>query len=125
MYGLESGVSGLGGLAAQQPGGDRFLPAALAIRPRATPLIGGPSSSGVMLPYSGIGDQVATPVVSAGGTAVEVPPDRLADSGWRHLLDWHNSPAPWILLGLLLLYGWLHVSVRASAGRPSGQASVL
>jgi hypothetical protein len=124
VYGVESASRGLGGLAAQAPAGDQFLGPAMAIRPRATPLVGGRSQTGLHLPYTGaINTQTALPVVSGQGSAVEVPPGRMMTS-WRSVLDFHNSPAPWILLGMLLLYGWLHASVRASAGRARVSAAV-
>ena len=46
-------------------------------------------------------------------------------SHWSSVLDFHGSPAPWVLLGILVLYGWLHVSVRANAGRRASAAVVL
>jgi hypothetical protein len=110
MYGVEA-ATGLGGLAAQAPAGNVFLASALRIRPRGSALIGGPPQTGVLLPFSSIGDQTALPVVSGTGQAVEVPAGRML-SDWRQILDFHNSPAPWILIGVLILYGWLHAGYR-------------
>jgi hypothetical protein len=110
MYGVEA-ATGLGGLAAQAPAGNVFLAQALRIRPRGSALVGGPPQTGVLMPSSTIGDQVALPVVSGTGAAVEVPAGRMVND-WRQLLDFHNSPAPWILLGILILYGWLHAGYR-------------
>jgi hypothetical protein len=116
MYGVEA-ATGLGGLAAQQPGGDVFLPAALRIRPQGSALIGGPPQSGTLLPSTTIGDMVALPTVSAGGGQVEQPTDRQL-GGWQAILDWHSSPAPWILGMLLILYAWLHAAHRGGGPRP-------
>lgn len=116
MYGVEA-MTGLGGLAAQSPGGNIYAQAAMRIRPRGSALIGGPPQNGTLLASSAsINDQVAMPVVSGNGQSIEVAPNRmLAD--WRQLLDFHNSPAPWILLAILILYGWL------SAGHRRGRRS--
>jgi hypothetical protein len=112
MYGIEAVTSAKGGLAAQAPAGDVFLRDVLGMRGMATtPLIGGPGPTSV-LPFTGLGDMAA---VNASGTAVDQGPS--ATGHWRTVLDFHSSPAPWILLGILLLYGWLHLSVRASAGK--------
>jgi hypothetical protein len=35
----------------------------------------------------------------------------------RSLIDFHNSPLPWLIIGALILYGWLHLSVRAGRTR--------
>ena len=113
MYGIEA-TTGLGGLAATAPAGYAALSRTLAIRPMASALAGGPPQSGTVLPADGpVNTQTALPIVSAGGSSVEHDPGLIVDD-WRQILDWHNSPAPWILAGILLLYTWQHVSVRAS-----------
>jgi hypothetical protein len=121
VYGIE-GDTGLGGLAAQVPGGDRYLPAALGIRPTAGPLIGQAWETGMVLPNvpaAAMIGSVAMPVVSAGGQAVEHPPGRLIPGELGSLVDFHNSPLPWLILAALLLYGWLHVSLRVGGRRLS------
>jgi hypothetical protein len=35
---------------------------------------------------------------------------------WTELLNFHGSPAPWILIGLLLAAGLLHLSASGRAG---------
>jgi hypothetical protein len=108
MYGVEA-ASSAAGLAATAPAGYLGLQRALAIRPMGSALIGGPPQSGIMLPAAGIGDQTALPIVSMGGGAVESPAGRQL-GGWRAVLDWHSSPAPWVLLAILGLYFWSHMS---------------
>lgn len=108
MYGVEA-ASGAGGLAATAPAGYLGLGRAMGIRPHGSALIGGPPQTGVMLPSSGIGDQTALPIVSLGGGAVEQPAGRQL-GGVMALLDWHNSPAPYVLLAILGLYLWSHLS---------------
>jgi hypothetical protein len=121
MYGTEAST-GLGGLAAQAPGGDQFMPAALAITSRSSGIVGSPGSMlrpGISTPSNpGL---IAAPQVSPGGSSVETPPAQLA-GGWRQILDFHNSPAPWILVLILLHYAWTHVGARRR-GR-AGAASV-
>jgi hypothetical protein len=110
MYGFEAASRGLGGLAATAPAGYAGLPRTLMIRPRGSALIGGPPQTGVLLPATGIGDSPpALPVNST--TSVDVPAGRMLPD-WRQAFDFHNSPAPWILVAILVLYGWLHVGHR-------------
>lgn len=110
MYGLEAGSTGLGGLAATAPAGYAALSRAMAIRPRGSALIGGPPSTGVLLPYTGVGDSPPSLPINT-PTSVEVPAGRMLND-WRQALDFHNSPAPWILLMILVLYSWLHAGHR-------------
>jgi hypothetical protein len=125
MYGVEANSRGRGGLAAGAPGGDVFFPSALGIRPTSSAIIGGPPQSGVLLPFSGDNNLMsAPPTVGSGGSAVETPVSR-QQNHWSAVLDFHNSTAPWILIGILVLYGWIHLSVRAGgrAGRARGHLS--
>lgn len=120
---------GLGGLAAQAPP-DLYFGATLGLPSSgASPQIGGAgaSSSPTVLPYTNIGDQVPSGLIGGGavssdGTAVRIPVAN-QQPHWSSVLDFHNSTAPWILLGILVLYGWLHASARVSAG--SRSASVV
>lgn len=128
MYGVEAQSSGGGGLMAQLPGGNAYMAGALGIRGPAASIIAGPGYSGGRLPYAAaINRQVALPPSTGAGATQVQRPDRPAMMGgsWRELLDPHNSPALWILIGLLVLYGWLHASVRVSAGRRASAAAVL
>lgn len=130
MYGVEAASTGLGGLAAQAPS-DLYFGQALGIQNVQSPLAGAPPSTGVSLAFSGPND-VGTPTafsgaaVNASGSAVENPPT-MQQSHWSSVLDFHNSVAPWILLAILVLYGWLHVSARTrlQAGRASAGAGVV
>jgi hypothetical protein len=107
MYGVEA-ATGLGGIAAQVPGGDRYLPATLAMARGGRILAGqGPGS----LPYGlDAGGRVGQ-AVSITGTSVDTPPAQQA-GGWRQILDWHSSPAPWILLLLLVHHAWSSAAIR-------------
>jgi len=125
MYGVEAASTGLGGLASQAPAADQYLARSLLIRPSGGIVIGQQSPGGTGNDFIGsIGNQAAGAMVSAGGGAVQQPTHTMMSS-WRQVLDWHNSPAPWILGLILLLYGWLHVSVHASAGRRASASAVL
>jgi hypothetical protein len=110
MYGIEEST-GLGGLAAQAPGGDAYLPGALRIRSVSADLVGQANQVGVMLPNTPAAGYGNIAHISGDGSQVERPMSRIGS--FSEILDFHNSPAPWILLGILVLYGWLHVQVRA------------
>jgi protein-S-isoprenylcysteine O-methyltransferase Ste14 len=68
------------------------------------------------MPASGIGDSAAGAAHQLTPSSVEVPAGRMLPD-WRQAFDFHNSPAPWILIAILVLYGWLHVGHREAAGR--------
>lgn len=108
MYGIEAQSSGGGGLAAQTPYPDMFLGGATGILASPRSIVGtGIGSTG---PYDmPMNTQVSLPSRQAPVVAQQ--------QGWRAILDWHNSPAVWILALILLYYGWIHFSVRARAGR--------
>lgn len=115
MYGVEE-QSGLGGLGARTTAGSSFFGANSRAMNRSAPLVGGPDQSGVAIPSRGLGTMVALPQVSSSGMQVEAPAAQLLQN-WRAVLDFHNSPAPWILIGLLAIYGWTHLSYATSRGR--------
>lgn len=130
MYGVEAQATGGGGLAAQAPP-DVYFPGVLSQSANEQPQIGGPPRGGVTLPYTDIGSQTpqglmasSSGAVSNNGQAVRIPVSQQM-TNWSSVLDFHNSPAPWILIGILVLYGWLHLSVRANAGRRVGVSAVL
>lgn len=108
MYGVEANT-GAGGLAAQLPYPDRYLGQAVSIAGSGS-LIGGVGYGGVAnLPYDApLQNRVSLPSQQA--------PQYAQKKGWQQILDWHDNPAVWILALILLLYGWLHLSVRARAG---------
>jgi hypothetical protein len=116
MYGYEA-AGGLGGVAARAIP-NPYMGRTLSIRdPGAmivgdNPSIGGgidaTTAPGFLLSPSGPGGVVQ---VSADGGSVEQPAGRQLDS-WRQVLDFHNSPAPWILFALLFVYGYVHVSYK-------------
>ncbi|HMD60426.1 MAG TPA: hypothetical protein VKG78_03295 [Opitutaceae bacterium] len=118
MYGVEAQQTGLGGLAAQAPP-DVYFPEALGIT-NTDVQIGSPPGVNEGVPFPGINLQLpgsAMPnQINGSGTAATVPVAN-QNSHWSSVLDFHNSVAPWILLAILILYGWIHLSVRANAGR--------
>jgi hypothetical protein len=119
VYGVEAQATGVGGLASQAPP-DVYFPEALAAAGvNESPLIGSPPRTGVSMPYTNIGDQQPSGLMagtaSASGQAVRVPVSQ-QQPHWSAVLDFHSSVAPWILLAILVLYGWLHLSFRARGG---------
>lgn len=126
MYGVEPQVTGLGGLAAQAPQ-DLYFGQALGI-PNQDPQIAAPPGVNTQLPFNSAintqqpGSLMAGPQgINLSGTAATVPV-HMQSNHWSQVLDFHNSVAPWILLAILVLYGWLHASARVSAGRASASA---
>jgi hypothetical protein len=109
MYGYSVG----GGVAARPSGGNPYLAQDLAIREPGAAIIGdmpftGQSGPQMLLSPSGPGGPVQ---VSWGGGAVEQPVSNQMSS-WRQILDFHNSTAPWILIAVLLVYGYVHISYK-------------
>lgn len=119
MYGYEESSTGLGGMAAQAPS-NPYLASSMAIHNVANGQAGGPPASGLTLPFSGsMNNMVAAPTgsqVSSDGQSVTKPPEHMVNH-WSQILDWHSNPAPWILLAILVLYGWIHLSLDGRAGR--------
>lgn len=117
MYGFEA-ATGLGGLAAQAPANPYFA-RALSIRDPGSMVIGSQEfrggapgmTTGSMGGFGGM--------VSAGGGAVTTNPAHQLGS-WREIFDWHNSPAPWVLLLLLIGYGYVHISYARGRVRAGG-----
>lgn len=112
MYGYEA-ATGLGGLAAQaQP--NAYMARVMQLRDPGAMLAGDPTTEGghQVLPFQVSNGPGGGPVnVSWGGGAVTQPPSRQLGN-WREILDWHNSPAPWVLLLVLFIYGYVHLSYR-------------
>jgi hypothetical protein len=116
MYGFEA-ATGLGGLAAQaQP--NAFLGRTLQIQDPGAMIAGAPSQPGIM---PGIGGMPSGgPVqVSSAGTQVQRPTSQQV-GGWKQILDFHNSVAPWILIGILIVYGYVHISYRRGRANIGG-----
>jgi hypothetical protein len=113
MYGVEAQSSGGGGLAARTPYQVSTMGTNLGISSGGIDQPGSPLN-GQLLPNSLAGGaQVAPPMVGAGGRAVDRPANPVG-SHWREIMDWHSSPALWVLVLILMLYAWLHVSIHAS-----------
>lgn len=109
MYGVEE-QTGLGGLAARAPAYPR-AGSGLMIRSPGAMIIGDTTApDGQVLPYQ-LGRGALGGPVSLSGSAVTHDPSTQLGS-WREILDWHNSPAPWVLLLMLAVYGYVHVSYR-------------
>ncbi len=117
-------------VAANPPGGDLyFQPAAgLASPGEVGPAGGYPTNQGTT---GHAGDLQTAPLAFEsesvnGGQAVALASN--ASKGHvGEVINFRGSPAPWILLGLLLLFGLLVVSaeVKAKAGRASVGGSIV
>jgi hypothetical protein len=118
-YGVEENTTGKGGLAAQAPP-DLYYGQALGIV-NTDPQIGQQrNAAGVQLPSLTLGGSIAAPSLTSIAT-----PAAQQQPHWSSVLDFHGSVAPWILIALLVLVGWLHVSLKAHAGRRASAGLVL
>lgn len=121
--GYEEQTNTVGGLAAQQLP-DVYFPQALRIQ-TSTPAIGTPwdqEGDGVNRPLLGQ-DTLATSL-SNSRSALTAPSSQqqMEMPHWTSVLNLKHSPAGWILMGLLLLYAWNHVTYRK---RGRGAAAIL
>jgi hypothetical protein len=113
VYGVEP-ATGLGGLMAQAPP-NPYGARSAGIRSPGADRIGAPTIGSVSgLPYnlSPMTPSGYPPQVSSSGMQIERPANQQV-GGWREILDFHNSPAPWILIAILFIYAWTHLSYRA------------
>jgi hypothetical protein len=80
--------------------------------PASRSMVGGPqwNTSGMVETDVGLQRLVGemAPAATAHGTAM------LDD--WRDVLNWRDSPAPWILLAILAAIGFVHLRVNTKAG---------
>jgi hypothetical protein len=57
--------------------------------------------------YTSKGEAVVGPAVNPGVTK----------GSWKEVLNFHGSPAPWVLIGILLVAGILHLQAGAKVGK--------
>jgi hypothetical protein len=117
-------------VAAAPPGGDLYFPAAAALASpgEVGPAGGYPTNMGVT---GHAGNLQVAPLAfetdaTSGGQAVAHAAN--ASKGhYTEIVNFRGSPAPWILLGLLLLTGLLVVSaeVKAKAGKARAGGEIV
>lgn len=58
--------------------------------------------------YTSKGEAVVGPAVNPGAAT---------KGSWKEVLNFHGSPAPWVLIGILLVAGILHLQAGARVGK--------
>jgi hypothetical protein len=76
--------------------------------PRLTGASAGPTM-GLRVPITQQNDPA--PVAGAGAELLD---------DWRDIFNWRNSPAPWVLLAIVVAVGLVHVSVHTRVGKAGG-----
>ncbi len=109
-------------LGASPPGGDLYFPAAAGLQNPGQVYFGGGRSAptgaqsvDATAPdlyynegaYTGKGEPIVSAANASRGHASEI-------------LNFHGSPAPWVLLGILLVAGILHLSAEGKLGVRGG-----
>lgn len=65
--------------------------------------------------YTSSGEAVVGPAVTPGAAH---------QSSWKEALNFHGSPAPWVLIGILLVAGILHLQAGGKIGKTSFGAAL-
>jgi hypothetical protein len=89
-----------------------------------SPLVGGPGMNGGSLPYNV--DGARSRIVSNDAATVDPvlgPGANMLDD-WRDVLNFRGSPVPWLLLGTLVIVGFMHLRVEARAGKARGNIAL-
>jgi hypothetical protein len=89
--------------------------------PPTHPLVGGPDHPdlGAFDVDRGRSRVVTTPEGNVGPA-----PGVMVIDGWRDLLNFKGSPAPWVLLGALAILGFMQFRVQARVGRAKASAAL-
>jgi hypothetical protein len=58
--------------------------------------------------YTSKGEAVVGPAVTPGA---------VTKGTWKEVVNFHGSPAPWVLIGILLVAGILHLQAGAKVGK--------
>jgi hypothetical protein len=123
-------------LASLPPGGNLYYPADAALANKTPPTqsiepVGGPGLSQAQDLYAPGGGTAQNPLTQAPSpvlmfgegvatTGAGEPVVSAAQSSrghWSEVLNFHGSPAPWVLLGILLVAGLLQLSASAKFGK--------
>jgi hypothetical protein len=121
-------------LASLPPGGNLYYPAdaAVSVKIPSVPTIEpvGPGESQARDLYALGGDYAQKPATQAPSSVLMFGEAATTGSGekiqsaaqstkghWSEILNFHGSPAPWILIGILLVAGLLQLSASAKFGK--------
>jgi hypothetical protein len=89
-----------------------------------SPLVGGPGLTGSGMPYNV--DGARSRIVSNDAATVDPmhgPGVDVLDT-WRDVFNFRGSPVPWLLIGILIIVGFMHLRVEARAGRARGNIAL-
>lgn len=89
-----------------------------------SPLVGGPGFGDGTMPYNidGARSRIVTTGAGAMGPMQGPGVDLLDD--WRDVFNFRGSPAPWLLLLMLVILGFMQLRVSARAGRAKGNIAI-
>lgn len=106
---------GLAALASTPPAGDIYFPSELATPAGAmtgfaagSPVVNSANTAGIM------GPAVQTVHQATGGPA----------GSWREVLNFHGSAAPWVLIGILLVFGLMQLEAKGRVGRAKASLEI-
>lgn len=108
-------------IGASPPGGDLYFPAAAGLQNPGQVYFGGGRSAST----GAQSDDAAPPdLYYSDGYTGQGEPIKLASNSSRghasEVFNFHGSPAPWVLLGILLVAGILHLSAEGKFGLRGG-----
>lgn len=106
-------------LAASPPGGDLYFPAAAGLQNPGQVYFGGGRSDGTGSQSVDAGAPelfFGSPQTYTGKGEPIVQASAASRGHVGELLNFHGSPAPWILIGLLLVAGILHLQAEGKFG---------
>jgi len=88
---------------------------AVAAKLHGSPIIGMPGTNyGQVMDTSVPSLIFAGPAMTGSGEAIVSAANQTGGSGhWSEIFNFHGSPAPWVLMGILLAAGLLHLSANA------------
>ncbi|HEX3390930.1 MAG TPA: hypothetical protein VHS55_00030 [Solirubrobacteraceae bacterium] len=102
-------------LASLPPGGNLYFQADAAL---AAPTVGIPTAPGAVQQLDRTPPQLmfGTPAntTSSGEPIVKASSQSSGTGHFSEVLNFHGSPAPWVLLGILIVAGLLHLEAGAS-----------
>jgi hypothetical protein len=103
-------------LAAPNSEGNLYFEQDLAV---ATKLHGSPIVEQPGMVHGQVADTSTPSLIFGGGTATTSSGEAIVSAAnstrghWSEIFNFHGSPAPWVLIGILLAAGLLHLSANA------------
>lgn len=89
-----------------------------------SPLVGGPGMNGSALPYNVDGARSRIVSNDSATTDPVMGPGASLLDDWRDVFNFKGSPVPWLLIGSLIIVGFMHLRVQARAGKARGNIAL-